>query len=264
MLKLTNATHDMVNEGDAVITRLVVDDSGSVKGHEDKLIGGTNTFVREILTADGGRGKYLLEISSMNGYFCRPLAPVNPGHQISPEDFSDYGNTPLYGTGQQLLEQQIRDFKFLRNGGTRTRTASGILTDGFNYDPYNEYNTQEVLEKLAPLARDMAGKEDHNLFGIGIDTGSTNAELAQYVTRTSSGGWLTNMLGFKAETDGSDTVGYPTEYHVAFQMHMGFKGSRALVLEAENTGEAIAAAVKEASQSITRGGNTERLVKKGF
>jgi len=266
--KFTDAQPAMAGEADVVLVRMLVDDSGSVHGHEHKLINGTNAGIQEIIATDGSRGKYLMEISGLNGIFCRKLAAVCDDHMISANDYPSsqygYGGTALYDSTLTMLKQQKADFDLLRAEGIRVRTASIVLTDGFD-----RHSSPGSLDELRPLANEMSDGLDHNLFGIGINVGATDPDLAQHVTRRSTAnkyGLLGRIFGLDKQTpgDGSDNLGFPTEYHVAFQKLMGFDGPGAVIIEAENSADSIAAAMREASQSITRTGAAGRNVKQAF
>ncbi len=247
---------------------MLIDDSGSLQGSELVMVNAINSAVSELMAADGQRDKYWLGVTGFNGKsFHREMSPISPKHQIGADEYYADNGTPLYRRTFELLRYQQAERARLTALGIKVRTATIILTDGV--DSYaNDYRGTEILDKLQPLALDMAQSPHHMLIGIGIMSkeviGKFPSHVRQQFSFGNAGNFLRQILSAPRPSSETGPKLHETPYHYVFEELMGFAGPSATIIAAENSASAVANAMRQASQSIARVGAGAREVATGF
>ncbi len=253
---------DMLRSPEVTICVVICDDSGSILESELTMVNATNGAVEELLLADGGRDKYWLAVMGLNRSFVRPMGPITPGHKVAIDEYKAHGATPLYQRTLAALMYQKSQRDRLSQLGIRVRTATIVLTAGFDISFY-EGRKSPFVHDLRSLALDMSASPHHQLIGVGILTKEVVGKFPEHVRAANTpSGWFGKLLGGGQKKP--NELLHETEYHYVFEELMGFSGPGALVIAAKQSSSEVAKAMRQASQAIARGGLNVKKVATGF
>lgn len=152
---------------------LVLDDSGSMKGHESSVINAASEFIKEYSEARRSEkihSDVLVAVGRLNGGLIIPYTDVR---NFDADDLSSYeaaGNTPLFDVTNCAISLQIAKTTELALNGITSKTITVLMTDGNDYGSRLDSNNLKTVVK----GLDIDGKSNHIVAGIYLGDANRN------------------------------------------------------------------------------------------
>ncbi len=155
---------------EVVLVNLFLDDSGSIRfsGNTEAVLEG----VAGVLEAVGGakkRDDVFVLIWLMNKGCFQPYCLLADAATLDRSAYNPNEETPLFKGSKNFLGTVIAKTKEFEDAGTPVRTISLIFTDGGD----NASGRVRVSD-VASLVSDMLRRENHLIFGFGVEDGMTD------------------------------------------------------------------------------------------
>jgi hypothetical protein len=160
---------DLIEATEQFLVAIVLDDSSSIRFAGNEPI--VRTGVKEVVKALGGSKTsdgILMLIQKLNSGLLCPFTPIRDVPDITPQNYSCSGDTPLndrvFETLSAVLAKQVQ----VNQTGAQVRTATLIVSDGANNA------SRRSAAEVKKLVTDLLKAECHIVAAMGIDDGSTD------------------------------------------------------------------------------------------
>ena len=159
------ASVDDITASEVVLVTVLMDDSGSMQGHEQAARDGYNIFL-DAIEASKQQNNILAHTRYLNGKILFPYILIENAKRLDGRNYRPTGGTPLYEQSIIVLGTALAKAQEFADNGVAVRTVTLIVTDGANNGP-------GTADDVSLIVKDMLKAENHIIGAMGIDDGNT-------------------------------------------------------------------------------------------
>ena len=158
---------EKLNKQRCYLIMLVLDDSGSMEGHESSVVEAAKEFIKEYSDArksENIHSDVLVAVGRLNDGLIVPYTDVR---HFVPGDLASYkavGQTPLYDVANSALSLQMAKTTELALNGITSKTLTVLMTDGRDWG--SRLDAASLKTVISGLGNDGTG--NHLIAGIYI------------------------------------------------------------------------------------------------
>jgi uncharacterized protein YegL len=150
------------------LVMLVLDDSGSISGHERKVVAGAKTFIEQYKNARADNrihSDVLVAVGTLNRGVIVPYTEVGSFNLAALDTFAISGGTPLYDVANAALTLQIAKTVELQSNGVSAKTLTVLMTDGA------DVGSKLSSAQLRPVVTGLNERHGNNHLIVGCEVG---------------------------------------------------------------------------------------------
>ena len=152
---------DSVQASEAILVRVLMDDSPSMMSYVQDAIDGYNLVIDAQLASKQKAG-ILFGADFLNGGLLCPYMPLDHIARLSLADYHLMGGTPLFSRSLETLATVIAKTQEFSDNGVPVRSITLIVTDGYNNQG------RGTAAQVATVIADMMKAENHIVAAMGI------------------------------------------------------------------------------------------------
>ncbi len=168
---------------------LLLDRSGSMKGRENDVVGGVNSFLAEQKKLPDPASIAMVRFDTEGAERFRPMGPLSEAQDITLADYQPRAGTPLLDAVGTTIAKLDDDWK----AEQPERCIMVIITDGEENESH-EYTKAKVKEMIE--SRQQSGKWAFIYLGANVD--AFHEAGAMGIAGANTGGYANTARGTKA------------------------------------------------------------------
>jgi uncharacterized protein YegL len=148
---------------------LVLDDSGSMSGHESAVLAGATTFIEQFKKGRSSgaiHSDVLIAVGTLNKGLILPYTEVQKFNLNDLKTFNAGGGTPLYDVTNAALMLQIAKTVELMSNGIQAKTLTMLMTDA------SDCGSRLGSAQVKPMISGLSEKHGNNHIVSGLYVGN--------------------------------------------------------------------------------------------